>query len=476
MNIEHKLEFFEGKTAREIASELISATLPRLQKEEEAAWTEGYTDLAKIEVDHYRRRWFSEVPGSMAPDHVVIGAIQAQENKGYIVTEAQKLIVPTQLAYETNDSGSLIANIALIFKLLAEAPKNEADPYWNYTQYDSFDQILEKNTFPAATQLTLSSMEILEKIHAGWSSQIAGGALGTIIEGYTTDNIRKVFGEVRGYLRKPSTHNDDNLFELAAIDAICKKGVAVTADDIALEWIANIAYAWSAEEVALANLKRGIFPPQSAKLNNPWNEWIGAQMRGAIFGLVAPGDPKLAAKLAWLDGSISHINNGIMGEVFNAVLTSISWIDSDVRSIVKKTIDLIPNDCEYYSVVKFAHEQCLKYDNWEAAWRVCEDKYRRYNWIHTYPNAAAQIIALYYAEADFDECMHIIAMCGQDVDCNAGMIGTIYGVIHGFAGIAKHWLEPFNDEFESLYRGYEKTTLKNISEVTYQALVALKGE
>ena len=27
---------------------------------------------------------------------------------------------------------------------------------------------------------------------------------------------------------------------------------------------------------------------------------------------------------------------------------------------------------------------------------------------------------------------YIIAMCGQDVDCNAGQIGTVYGVIHGF--------------------------------------------
>lgn len=472
----NKIEFFEGKTAREIAIAMINNTEPRLQTEEEAAWTKGYVDLGAIEVDHYRRRWFSEVPGSMAPDHVVIGAIQAQQNKGYDVTEAEKLIIPTQIAYENNDNATLMKNIALIFKLLSEAPKNENDGYWNYPQYDSFEQYLDKITFPEAAEITLSESEIKEKLHAAWCSQIAGGALGTIIEGYTTDNIRKKFGEVRGYLRKPSTHNDDNLFELAIIDAINKKGKDVTADDIAMEWIANITYAWSAEEVALQNLKRGIFPPESAKLNNPWNEWIGAQMRGSIFGLVAPGNPELAARLAWMDGSISHVNNGIMGEVFNAILTALSWNDSDVRSILEKSIDLIPHDSEYYSVVKFAHDQCLLHDSWEPAWRACEEKYRRYNWIHTYPNAAAEVVSLYYAKEDFEECMHIIAMCGQDVDCNAGMIGTIYGVIHGFAGIDQKWLEPFNDEFESLYRGYEKTTIKNIAEVTYTAYLALKGE
>lgn len=472
----HKSEFFQGKTAREIAGSVIAMSEPRLQTEEEAAWTQGYVDLGAIEIDHFRRRWFSEVPGSMAPDHVVIGAIQAQQNRGYDVSEAEKLIVPTQIAYETGDHATLIQNIALIFRALSEAPKNEKDEYWNYTQYDSFDQYLDSITFPAPERVHLSDKEIMEKLHAAWSSQIVGGALGTIIEGYTTDNIRKKFGEVRYYLRKPSTHNDDNLFELAFIDAVGKKGKDITADDIALEWVRNITYAWSAEEVALQNLKRGIFPPESAKLNNPWNEWIGAQMRGSICGMVAPGDPQLAAKLAWMDGSISHINNGIMGEVFNAVLTSLSWIDSDVRSILKKTIDLIPSDCEYYSVVKFAYDQCLQHDTWEPAWRACEEKYRRYNWIHTYPNAAAEVIALYYAKENFDECMHIIAMCGQDVDCNAGMIGTIYGIIHGFDGIDPKWLEPFNDQFESLYRGYEKTTLKEIAQVTFDAYTALKGE
>jgi ADP-ribosylglycohydrolase len=56
------------------------------------------------------------------------------------------------------------------------------------------------------------------------------------------------------------------------------------------------------------------------------------------------------------------------------------------------------------------------------------------------------------------------------------MIGTIYGIIHGFDGIDPKWLEPFNDEFQSLYRGYEKTTLKDIAEVTFEAYMALKGE
>lgn len=465
---------FKGKTAREIAIMGIGEAKPRLQTEDESAWTEGYVDYGKIEVNEVRRRWFAEVPGSMAPDHVMIGAIQATQNKGYDVTAVEKLIVPAQIAYENNDDQGVLMYSALIFKGLAEAPKNLEDPYWNYPQYESFRQYEAAVVFPEPIAMELGEGEIREKLHAGWSAQIAGGALGTELEGYTTDNIRKTLGEVRGYLRKPSTHNDDSLFELAFLDALVKRGKGVTADDIALEWVRNITYAWSAEEVALKNLKRGIFPPDSARVNNPWNEWIGAQMRGSVCGLVAPGNPRLAASLAWLDGSISHVNNGILGEVFNALLVSLAWTNPSVRDILRQSIELLPKDSEYYSVVQFALEQCFAHDDWESAWRVCEEKYRRYNWIHAYPNAAAEVIALYFAEEDFDQCMYIIAMCGQDVDCNAGQIGTVYGVIHGFAGIDKKWLEPFQDEFLSLYRGYEKTTMKHLAEVTFQALQSLK--
>ena len=57
-----------------------------------------------------------------------------------------------------------------------------------------------------------------------------------------------------------------------------------------------------------------------------FREWIGAQMRGAVCGMVAPGDAMEAARLAWMDGSVSHHNNGILGEVFNAVLVSLSFV------------------------------------------------------------------------------------------------------------------------------------------------------
>ena len=55
--------------------------------------------------------------------------------------------------------------------------------------------------------------------------QLIGGCLGTQIEGYTTEQIRKRFGEVYGYLRRPETYNDDITYEIAYLDGFIEKAM-----------------------------------------------------------------------------------------------------------------------------------------------------------------------------------------------------------------------------------------------------------
>lgn len=47
--------------------------------------------------------------------------------------------------------------------------------------------------------------------------------MGTMVEGYTSENLKKTFGDVKEFLREPNTYNDDITFELAFLDAFSKK-------------------------------------------------------------------------------------------------------------------------------------------------------------------------------------------------------------------------------------------------------------
>jgi len=45
------------------------------------------------------------------------------------------------------------------------------------------------------------------------------------MEGYTHDNLLKSFGEIRDYIRKPNTYNDDVTYEVAFLEFFLKKKI-----------------------------------------------------------------------------------------------------------------------------------------------------------------------------------------------------------------------------------------------------------
>jgi len=451
---------------------VFAEAVPKIIENAEDNWA------AKADDDNayrlIRKQWYSEVPGSGAPEVFLISATASMEQMGYDVSEAE-VIIPLALdALSREDRPELTALTSRMFAALNRAPKVEDHPYWSYGFYESFDDIKAEVEFEKY-DYTPSREELVRKTHGGWVAQIAGAALGTAIEGYTTEALTKKFGVIDGYVRKPDTYNDDVNFEIAFLEAFKNKGYDITSTDIAEQWAARVTFGVSAEGVALRNIGLGIMPPESGIRSNPWRDWIGAQMRGAICGMVAPGNPEKAAELAFTDARVSHWNNGILGEVFNALLVSLSYVESDIRAIVEKAVSMIPAKSEYYSVVKFALDACRESDNWQEAWGKCFDKYKYYNWIHAYPNAAAEVVALWFG-TDFDTCMTIISMEGEDVDCNAAQIATLYGVIFGREAVGSKWDMPTGDEFLSFVRGYEKTTVTALAELTVDSYLKAVGK
>lgn len=462
------------KKAWELAYDIYSNAKPSVLSSEEQGWgalkevSNFYDSLLSLD-------WSSNVPGSGAPEKIMVASIQALENRGYKVDRAYELLEEGMKALAEGDKVKLQKISAEIKNEFMNAKKDEESPYWQYKFYNTFEQYEKSVEFKDEVDVDINSETFKDSIRAAWMSQLIGAAMGTMVEGYTSENLYKAFGDVKDYIREPNTYNDDITFELAFLDAFKEKGYDVTSKDIALSWIGLIPCGWSAEEIALRNIRAGFMPPESASFNNPFNEWIGAQMRGAICGMVAPGNPRLAAKLAWTDGEVSHINNGILGEVFNAVIVSLSFVMSDVKEIVKTAISSIPKDSEYYSVVKFAYDSCQKYSDWHEALKDCQEKYIKYNWIHAYPNACCEIIALMYGDGDFDKTLNIVTMCGIDADCNAGMIMPVLGIQKGMRIIPKRLIVPAFDKLVTYMRSYEEIMLDDLVNDTLNYITKAKS-
>lgn len=411
-----------------------------------------------------RAMWDVNVPGSHAPDNFYLGAVQDWGNQGYDVSKAEQYL---EVGLELLKAGKDVELRVLTAQLqheLVQAPKIENHPYHAFKHPGSWEKV--KKAMPSAKKYKKLSGwddDFAERIYQGWLGQLAGGSFGTAIEGYVGSQIENVYGEVRGYITAPETINDDVVYELILMDVYERMGKEITSEALGEEWIRQIPYGVSAEGVALRNLAMGIFPPYSGSFLNPYCDWIGSQMRGMICGMLAPGNPLEAARLAHIDSVVSHARNGVYGGMYAAVITSLAFVLSDMRQIVKAGVGFVPAKSEYRAVLDFIFEVVESTNKPAKAWKKLDERFMRYNWIHAYPNVAADIFALWYGGGDFTETMSLLAKAGYDVDCNGGLVGNVLGVA---ALVPAAWADPLGDLLETYIVGKEKLSIKEVAERT----------
>jgi len=186
-------------------------------------------------------------------------------------------------------------------------------------------------------------------------------------------------------------------------------------------------------------------------------------MRGMICGMLAPGWPIEAARLAHIDGVVSHEANGVYGEIFAGVLTSLAFTEEDPRQIILSAAEYIPSGSEYKDYLDFTVNTMQGSDDPAKAWTVCDEFFKRYNWIHAYPNMAADVLALWYGEGDLTKTLSLLALAGMDVDCNGGLVGNVLGVM---GGVSPKWADPIGDLLETYLPGKEQLSIKELAEHT----------
>jgi len=308
--------------------------------------------------------------------------------------------------------------------------------------------------------------DYVEKVYAGWLGKVIGVRHGGNIEGWTYDRIEKAFGEITGYLHqfKNFAADDDTngpMFFLRALEDYTHTR-EITPEQMGLTWL-NYApdghgffwwggYGVSTEHTAYLNLKNGIKAPRSGSIeqNGPTvAEQIGGQIFIDVWGLIAPGQPELAAEYAEKIASVSHDGNGKYGGMFIAACIAAAFETRSMEEIIEKGLSVIPSDCEYArmtrDIMRFYRE---KPDNWRDCFRYVYENYgydRYPGNCHIIPNSAVIILSLLYGEGDFSRSINICNMCGWDTDCNVANVGTILGVRNGLEGIDISWRKPIND-------------------------------
>ena len=342
--------------------------------------------------------------------------------------------------------------------------------------------------------------EYIRGIYAGWLAKIIGVRCGAPIEGWDYEKIRNIFGELDGYpadYKQFAADDDTNgpVFLLRALED-GGHGRNLTAQDVG-EALLNYApfehgffwwggYGVSTEHTAYLNLFNGIPAPRSGSIaqnGKTMAEQIGGQIFIDAWGLVAPGDPDLAARLAGRAASVTHGGNGVYGGIFVAVCISYAFVEKDIPSIIKKGLSYLPPDCEYARAVRAVMDFHAGHpEDWRACYRFIKDNfgYDRYPGnCHIIPNISVMILGLLYGDGDFSKTLCITDMCGWDTDCNVGNVATIIGVRNGPEGIPyDKWRKPVDDLFicSSVIGSLNILDVPSCAAYTAKQAYALSGE
>lgn len=242
-------------------------------------------------------------------------------------------------------------------------------------------------------------------------------------------------------------------------------------EDVGSAWLNYqpvLAY-FTAERVAYVNLINCIEPPATAIYKNVCREWVGAQIRGDYFGYINPGEPEDAAKMAYNDASVSHIKNGIYGELFEAAMVSIAAVTDSIDDIILGGIAQIPATSRLYEAVMEIYNG---YKNGRTIDEVFElihsrfDEHTEHGWTHVLPNAMIVTAALLYGEGDFGKSICTAVSMAFDTDSNAASVGSILGMRGGIDCISDEWKKPINGKIQTMIAGVGTVDIEKAVDMT----------
>ena len=350
-----------------------------------------------------------------------------------------------------------------------------------------------------------SKAQFVRRVRGGFLGRVAGCMLGKPFEGVDRRSIR-LYGEatgnwpLRNYQRSPTPaelrrvmaqkpvrpalgwqasfyidrndgfpSDDDINYTLLGMEVMRRHGRDFTSLDLATLWTMQlpIIATCTAERIAYRNFVEGRLPPSSATHRNPCREWIGAQIRADFFGYAAPGDPAQAAEWAWRDASMSHVKNGIYGEIWVAAMLASACVLSSWPEIIRAGLAQVPRRSRFRAGIDRILSEHAGGRTFEE---IVDGVHREWNelthhgGVHTISNAQVVAASLLCGRDDFASTIGLAVSAGFDTDCNGATCGSLWGVRHGDGAIPSQWLKPLRNRIRSGVQEYPDCALDELAD------------
>jgi hypothetical protein len=294
----------------------------------------------------------------------------------------------------------------------------------------------------------MTQAEYEDRIRAAWLGQVAGAILGFEFE-HKTASVQWV-DSVPERFRGRIPVDDDWYYEMVAIRAFEKYGIRMTVAQLGRQWKENAAGTWGSSEQARLLMARGIEPPDTGhpRYNKLWFS-IGPQFSADVYGMLAPGMPNVAARMAREYGHLNGYAEGVDGAVFMAGMVSLAFTEKDPRMIVRKAAHLVHPSSPYRQaldqVVRMADQGATASEIADAVEDKWHLEYPATN--NAVPNGALAAIAVWFGEGDLLKTINLAFAAADftDADCNAANAAAVVGAMHGMKAIPAAIRDAFGD-------------------------------
>ncbi len=365
---------------------------------------------------------------------------------------------------------------------LAELDALPDDPQLAQAEPDDLGAIRQLRPPGTRRMWTRLAADFPERLAGSWLGRCAGCTLGSIVEGWTVERMERwadYLGDaypLQDYwsqAEQPHNHkyetslradftpaqmngvptDDDLNYTLLGLLILEEYGSGFTTDDLGKAWVQYLPFAFTAEGIALANLRQGVAPLRAAEVGNPYLNWIGADIRSDPWGYAAPGMPEKAAEFAHRDAVVSHRRNGIFAAMFfSAAISAAFAVDSPLEAL-HIGLQEIPADCLLAREIRWALDIAPSIANYRDAAAAVEQRYTTMGGAHAINNTVLTIWGLTIGGDNFSKVIGETVAMGKDNDCTAATAGSIWGAVYGESAIPKHWTKNFNNTVHSFLYG-----------------------
>ena len=378
--------------------------------------------------------------------------------------------------------------------LLEQAKALEVDSALLAREPDDLDSIIRlSNWREKPLWSSFDRAKYLEKVKGAMLARFAGCTLGAPIELWPNEETERFFETVGDayppvdYLsrvRSPqekryefSTRadfereridgvpcDDDITYTLLGLLLAERYGLDLTTEQIGEGWKELLPFACTAEDVALRNLNNGVQAKKAAELDNPYAEWIGADIRSDPWGYVAPGNPALAARLAYADAFLTHRRNGIYGAMLVSAAIAAAFAVGTAREVWETGLCYIPQESSAAKAARWALEISDQVTDYRAARAAVAEQFKGMSGVHTLNNLCLTIWGTLIGEGNVTKTLSQTVAMGLDNDCTTATAGSVAGALCGLSGVEEHWTRRFHNKVYTYLNGHRQFQIDEVAE------------